>query len=280
MVVSGLVAELELGPHQAVVGLAGELRLGTVPDLRRVLGKLLIDPGWVLVDLSGLRLQWPDAVRAFPAALTQSGGWPAARLVLFGADPAMRAGLAALRVSRTVPLCPDRAAAERQLLLRPPGVHRECDLPAEHTAAGVARRFVHETCLAWEVEDLYTDAATVVTELVANAVEHADGPSRLGLRQDHRGLWIDVRDYRLTGPPRPRPRALGSRRGRGLHLVAAVADRWGVTDHRDGKTVWALLPTSTDAREPLDPPPAVRVPAAPAAGTSGVTPRRADRLPR
>jgi hypothetical protein len=34
---------------------------------------------------------------------------------------------------------------------------------------------------------------------------------------------------------------VGARRGRGLHLVAQLAANWGVTDHPDGKTVWATV---------------------------------------
>jgi hypothetical protein len=29
--------------------------------------------------------------------------------------------------------------------------------------------------------------------------------------------------------------------GRGLHLVAMLATRWGVQEHHDGKTMWALI---------------------------------------
>jgi anti-sigma regulatory factor (Ser/Thr protein kinase) len=235
---SGLIAGLEIGPHQAVVRLDGDLRLGTLPELHRGLRKLLIEPGWVLADLAGLRLQWRDAVRAFPTALTEAGGWPVARLVLFGADPAMHAALAAFRVTRTVPLVPDRAAAERQLLLRPPRVHRRLPLPPAPAAARTAREFLRETCIAWDAEAFYPDAALVVGELVANAVEHTPETGRLGLHLDERGLWIEVRDFG-PAPPQRAPSAGGARHG--LHLVARLTDTWGITDHPDGKTVWVLL---------------------------------------
>jgi hypothetical protein len=41
-----------------------------------------------------------------------------------------------------------------------------------------------------------------------------------------------------------RPRALRAGRGHGLHLIAALTQRWGVSDHDDGKTVWACLTPS------------------------------------
>jgi hypothetical protein len=41
----------------------------------------------VVADLSALELSRPELVLVFPAALTDGGGWPRARVGLFGADP-------------------------------------------------------------------------------------------------------------------------------------------------------------------------------------------------
>jgi hypothetical protein len=48
------------------------------------LSKALADPGRVLVDVSGLRVSSSAAVQVFPSVLAGAGGWPAARLGLFG----------------------------------------------------------------------------------------------------------------------------------------------------------------------------------------------------
>jgi anti-sigma regulatory factor (Ser/Thr protein kinase) len=101
--------------------------------------------------------------------------------------------------------------------------------------------FLSDVCLDWGVADLYEDVALVAGELVTNAVVHAASTSRLRIGLDHRGLWVEVRDYRPGDAPRPRPRIIGGHGGRGLHVVDAVAHQWGVTDHPDGKTVWALI---------------------------------------
>lgn len=50
-VVGGVLADLDAGLGIAGVRLSGGLRLGTVPAVRRVLAKLLVDPGRVAVDL-------------------------------------------------------------------------------------------------------------------------------------------------------------------------------------------------------------------------------------
>jgi anti-sigma regulatory factor (Ser/Thr protein kinase) len=241
VVVSGVLAGLDERDDHAVVVLSGALRQGTQTDVRRLLLKLLADHGRLLVDLSRMRLEWLPAVQVFPAVLTEAGGWPTGLLVLFGADERMAAGLGKLHVGRTVPVVATLANAERRLFERPARVVRDRELPADLAAPGVARAFLRDTCTDWEVPALADDAALVVTELVSNAVQHAGSESRLRIGWDDRGLWIEVRDYRPGDDARPRPRVLGAHHGRGLHVVAAVATHWGVSDHLDGKTVWALV---------------------------------------
>ncbi|MCO1654613.1 ATP-binding protein [Pseudonocardia humida] len=244
MLISAVVAGLEVDPDRAEVHLAGELRLGTAPDVRRVLAKLLASHRRLLVDLSGFRLAWEPAAGVFSTALATAGGWPAAHLVLYAAEPRMATELHRRRITRTVPLVADRAAARQRLLTRPDTVSRHLHLPPEPTSPRAAREFTTAACHDWAVDDIAGGARLVVTELVTNAVEHAGTPCEVGLRLDEQGLWIEVRDH-LPGPsPRPRPRAVGVGRGRGLHAVATIALRLGGTTHDDGKTVWALLSTA------------------------------------
>ncbi|GAA0632047.1 hypothetical protein GCM10009535_04610 [Streptomyces thermocarboxydovorans] len=92
----------------------------------------------------------------------------------------------------------------------------------------------------------------VVAELAANAVTHGRVPGRdaeLRLTRDRRGrVVVEVSDVR--GERRPvlarshRPLADG---GRGLALVAALAEEWGVAERpgAPGKTVWAAVPTGS-----------------------------------
>ena len=122
-------------------------------------------------------------------------------------------------------------------------VHRrELALPADATAPRSARGLLQEAARDWDVDDdLYHDAAMVVTELVANAVDHARTSSTLTVDLDDRGLRLAVRDASPDSAPRPRPVDPAAPRGRGLQMVDALADSWGVTPHTDGKTVWAVL---------------------------------------
>jgi anti-sigma regulatory factor (Ser/Thr protein kinase) len=243
--VSAVVAALAVTPDRAEVRLTGELSPGTAPEVRRVVGELLAAYPGVLVDLSDLRLAWPPGADVFSAALAAAGGWPAARMVLFGADPRMAAELDRRGVPGTVPLVADRAAARLRLPTRPDAVVRHLRLPPELDAPRAAREFAAGACRDWALDDVAARARLVVTELVTNAVEHAGTPCEVGLRLDGHGLWIEVRDHRPGPPPRPRPRAVGSGRGRGLHVVAALALRLDATAHPDGKTVRALLAAGT-----------------------------------
>ena len=101
-----------------------------------------------------------------------------------------------------------------------------------------ARALLRRACLDRALGDAYDDAALVVTELVTNAVRHTGTPCRLTVTLDDDGLRVAVRDQGVVAPA-----LLDHRRcGAGLHLVANVAQAWGVVRHADGKTVWARFP--------------------------------------
>jgi anti-sigma regulatory factor (Ser/Thr protein kinase)/anti-anti-sigma regulatory factor len=226
----------------AVLRLGGCLSLRNVPRVREAALKLLQSKGRVLIDLSRLRSRQTTFVTVFPAVLAVAGGWPSARLVLFGADAALGATLLSTRVLETVPLATDLPSARVLLDQRPSYVRRHRDLAMHNAAPAVARRFVREACAAWSVPQAVQEIAELLAnELVSNAVEHARSPSRLTLTCTKSTLRVSVHDYLSAPIPRPAPRDIGAPRGRGLHLVAALAQGWGVDQHPDGKTVWASL---------------------------------------
>ncbi|MFI0232833.1 ATP-binding protein [Streptomyces sp. NPDC017086] len=80
----------------------------------------------------------------------------------------------------------------------------------------------------------------IAAELVSNAVRHGHVPGRdfrLRLTADPDALWLEVTDTRTERLPELRVPCGES--GRGLMLVEALADKWGVTPRQPGKTVWA-----------------------------------------
>ncbi|MDQ3764217.1 MAG: ATP-binding protein [Actinomycetota bacterium] len=238
--------ELVVGVHEElghmVLRLRGRLSLQSIPQVREAAVKLLHDTGRVLIDVSGLRSREVASVTVFPTALDIAGGWPSARLVLFGADAAMRSALLSARVLETVHVAPDLPSARALLEQRPPHVRRQRDLPMHNAAPTAARLFVREVCAAWSIPQAVREIAELVSsELVTNAVEHAHSSSRLTVTCTGSALRVSVQDYCSTPVPRLRPMDVLAPRGRGLRLVATLAQGWGVDEYPDGKAIWANL---------------------------------------
>jgi CheY-like chemotaxis protein/anti-sigma regulatory factor (Ser/Thr protein kinase) len=114
------------------------------------------------------------------------------------------------------------------------------ELPRDLSSVSRARRFVAESLESWGVEALAPDAMIVVSELVTNAVTHAQSACEVRLAADETGVRIAVIDNG-TGTPDPRPFNEDQPSGRGLHIVGALATAWGVDDVPEGKMVWAEM---------------------------------------
>lgn len=100
---------------------------------------------------------------------------------------------------------------------------------------------------SWDVsQDVTERGEQIVAELAANAVLHGGLPGRdfrfaLALDTVVGGLRIEVTDARGDRLPVVTSPGEGDG-GRGLPLVAALADHWGVVPYPPGgKTVWASL---------------------------------------
>ncbi|RKE23200.1 SpoIIE family protein phosphatase [Streptomyces sp. TLI_171] len=112
-------------------------------------------------------------------------------------------------------------------------------LPSEGPLPARARRFTRTTLESWGLSALIDYAELVVSELVTNALLHADAPRRLRLFRD-RTLTLEVADAGGQ-PPRLRSSAEEDEGGRGIHLVSELAHRWGSRPTRHGKVVWAEI---------------------------------------
>ncbi|WP_052397381.1 ATP-binding protein [Streptomyces sp. NRRL F-5123] len=129
----------------------------------------------------------------------------------------------------------------------PPGAgdtvaHRWAQTP---TCVGQARRTLRETLGRWDLADLADDSALVLSELLTNAIEHADNPDRTVGTCFRRlpgkgGVRIEVLDADSGRLPRvPDPAGGEDVRGRGLRLVElCTAQRWGIVLGATGKSVW------------------------------------------
>lgn len=140
----------------------------------------------------------------------------------------------------------DTAVLVRALAELPPG-HRDANTSFDATpqSAAAARRFVRDFCLSRGCEELIDLALLVVSELITNAVVHAQSPSTLALRLRSETLRLEVSDA-STEAPSPKSVTAEAEEGRGLFVVAAVCTAWGVDPTETSKTIWAEISRAED----------------------------------
>jgi anti-sigma regulatory factor (Ser/Thr protein kinase) len=140
----------------------------------------------------------------------------------------------------------DRSFAARASSGRAPPLTWELSaLPPVPASVAAARRQAHDVLDIWARrghlrED---DALLMLDELAANTVRHAHTPFTISLSLDREALRGAVLDLNPR-PPVLRIPTLEDLGGRGIQMVAVLADRWGVDRHDgDGKTVWFEIDT-------------------------------------
>jgi anti-sigma regulatory factor (Ser/Thr protein kinase) len=116
----------------------------------------------------------------------------------------------------------------------------ELQLPPEPRSVGTARRFITRLMPRWLSADARDRAVLAVSETVANAVRASRDPVTVRLFRRRPAVRIEVHDEsHNTAELTPRRPADDAESGRGLLLVEAVTENWGVTHHPDdGKTLW------------------------------------------
>lgn len=112
----------------------------------------------------------------------------------------------------------------------------EREFPPEPLSAPAARKFV--LGLGWSDDsDMNSRLATVVSEIVTNAILHARTPFVVSVSSEPAAIRVEVTDGSSSFPAR-RDYDPTQPAGRGLTIVDAMADRWGVAALPTGKTVW------------------------------------------
>jgi serine/threonine-protein kinase RsbW len=122
--------------------------------------------------------------------------------------------------------------------------------PRSTWSVPAARHFVQEALADWSVLERVDEVLLCVSELTTNALVHGVPPGRgflLRLCLNVDGLLhIEVHD---SGGGQPRVRegwedeTSERENGRGLCLVEALADKWGVGERVPGKIVWCEFDT-------------------------------------
>ncbi|WP_171074212.1 ATP-binding protein [Nonomuraea basaltis] len=110
-------------------------------------------------------------------------------------------------------------------------------LPSVPAGVSEARSLVRAELTGWGMEKLIDDCLLIVSELVTNAVQHGGSAYALRLEGREDQLYGEVFDPG-DGEPRRCSPGVDDLSGRGLQIVAAIADDWGVTAADGGKIVW------------------------------------------
>jgi anti-sigma regulatory factor (Ser/Thr protein kinase) len=211
------------------------LPLGVDPEIGYAKATMLLDPGATLVLYTDSLVESPNlplhhglnrlvaAATAAPAVTVES---LADRLLACDRGEHASDDVALLALQYR----PKPAATRGEAQAR----HR---LPADPTSPRRARGFVADILARWDGKELLDTATLLVTELVTNAVLHTDTDLEVGVRLGADRLYVEVVDQSDLRPS-PRPADQASLHGRGLLIVEALADAWGVVAREGGKAVW------------------------------------------
>ncbi|MFJ2767025.1 ATP-binding protein [Streptomyces sp. NPDC087300] len=152
-------------------------------------------------------------------------------------------------------------------MMSQPSRHCTVELQALPSRIGQVRRIVSAQLRYWHLDPLIDQAALGVTELLTNVHRHAEPDKvctvEIELMLDRLTVSVHDHDPRL---PQLRDAAPFATCGRGLAMVAAVSESWGVRPRGEaGKVVWFTLPA---------PSPAVALPTYPGYGAVEHAPAR------
>lgn len=112
-------------------------------------------------------------------------------------------------------------------------------VPSVPPAVSAAREWSRRTMHRWRLGEAAEPVEQLISELVTNSVEHAECASVTVLLFYAVGmLRLEVRDQDAAHVPVLKHPETGDVGGRGLVIVQALSDRWGVRITDSGKAVW------------------------------------------
>ena len=124
-------------------------------------------------------------------------------------------------------------------------------VPAVPPAVSAAREWSRQAVRRWHLGEAAEAIEHLVSELVTNSVEHAECVSvTVLLIYGHGMLRLEVRDQDAAHVPALKHPEPGDLRGRGLVIVQALSDRWGVQVTGSGKAVWCEFAVPPPAPAP------------------------------
>ncbi len=214
--------DVPAGPPLGLTGLPFETAEFELPEGSRL---VLYTDG--LIEDRGRDID--DGVAMLRAALSDGERSPEETCVavLEALLPARPSDDVALVVARTRALAEDRVAVWGEV-------------PSDPAAVGDVRAWISRQLAEWDLEELAFTTELILSELVTNAIRYATGPIKVRLLRD-RTLICEVCDGSSTSP-HLRYAADTDEGGRGLFLVAQLAEGWGTRYLPTGKVIWAEQP--------------------------------------
>lgn len=153
------------------------------------------------------------------------------------------------------PALPAGAGRGRKLMPARPEGFTALRLQPEGVSVSRLRRQVAETLTRWDKSDLVDDAVLCAGELASNAMLHTRRPYDVTVREADDGVRVEVIDSQPRLVPQAVPTSgsatditASANTGRGLRIIAAVANRWGYTTTKTAKSVWAELSANPQTR--------------------------------
>ncbi|MEW1676621.1 SpoIIE family protein phosphatase [Streptomyces noursei] len=153
-------------------------------------------------------------------------------------------------------LLPDHPTDDIALLVArtrrlPAGRIADWEVPADPSAVAQVRAAAVRKLIEWGLAEEAFTTELILSELVTNAIRYAAGPIRVRLIHD-RSLICEVADHSSTSP-HLRHAASTDEGGRGLFLIAQLAERWGTRYTGDGKVIWTEQALPEPVRTPAAP---------------------------
>ncbi|MFF0202212.1 ATP-binding protein [Streptomyces sp. NPDC005017] len=116
---------------------------------------------------------------------------------------------------------------------------------ADREEVAALRRIMRLHLSAWGLHGVVDEAQLCVSELVTNVIEHVGPgtPATLAVAMRGTRLRVEVHDPETRAFPALTAADVDAEHGRGMALVDAVAEHWGVRLHLDRKVTWCELST-------------------------------------
>jgi anti-sigma regulatory factor (Ser/Thr protein kinase) len=122
---------------------------------------------------------------------------------------------------------------------------RVLTMPQAPRAVREARLWVRDVLTSWNLSEIAFTAQQITSELLNNVIEHAEDSPTVTLLLMHAAgtLRIEARDGDTQHLPEMKNTDPLDEGGRGLLIVSALSQRWGVRVTEAGKSVWCELDT-------------------------------------